>query len=76
MAVVDYGTAGGDFRVVKFVNRGSLPVFKAPTLQQRNEILYCFNRKSAPWFNLDTLAHKRFGTNTVAPAQAAPERAS
>jgi len=24
--VLDYGTAGGDFRVFNFVNRGSLPV--------------------------------------------------
>ena len=50
--------------------------FNAPTLQQRNEILYCFNRKSVPWFNLDTLAYKRFGTNALARTQAAPERAS
>jgi len=28
LAVLDYGTAGGDFRVFKFVNRGSLPVLR------------------------------------------------
>lgn len=76
LAVLDYGTAGGDFRVFKFVNRGSLPVFKAPTLQRRNEILYYFNRNFIPWSNLDTVAYKRFGTKAVAHTRAAPERAS
>ena len=50
--------------------------FKAPTLQQRNEILHFFNRNSLPWSNLDTVAYKRFGTKTVAHTRAAPERAS
>ena len=36
-----------------------------------NEILYSFSRKSVPWFNLDTLAYKRFGTNAGADTQAA-----
>src|SRR5206468_4652305 len=28
LVVLDYGTAGGDFRVFKFVNRGSLPLLE------------------------------------------------
>jgi hypothetical protein len=71
MPVLDYGTAGGDFRVSKFVNHGSLP-FKAPTLQSLNEILHCFNRNSFPWSNLDIVAYKRLGTKAVAHTRAAP----
>jgi hypothetical protein len=41
-----------------------------------NEILYSFSCKSVPWFNLDTLAYKRFGTNAGANTQAASERAA
>ncbi len=75
-AVLDYGKRGRRFQGFQIREPWIASSFNAPTLQRRNEILYCFNRKSVPWFNLDTLAYKRFGTNTVARTQAAPERAS
>src|SRR4029077_4376647 len=52
------------------------PPFTLHNSNPLNEILYCFSRKSIPWFNLDILAHKRFGADAGAHTRAAPDRAS
>jgi hypothetical protein len=75
LLLLDYGTAGGDFRVFKFANLDR-SIFKAPTLQSHNEILHYFNRNSLPWCNMDTVAYKRVGTKAVPHTRAAIGRTS
>jgi hypothetical protein len=56
-----------------FASRLPVQRFTLHNFNPLNEILYCFSRKSVPWFNLDTLTYKRFGTNAGADTQAASE---
>ena len=76
LTVLNYGTWDGDFRGFQIRESWIAFSLKAPTLQQHNEIRYCFNRNSIPRPNLDILDYDRFGTKPVADTQAAFERAS
>ncbi len=70
------GIPGSGFASRLPVQRFTLHNFTLHNFNPLNEILYCFSRKSVPWFNLDIFAYKRFGTNAGADTQAASERAS
>ena len=70
------GDQGFQVRDLQVACRFNASHFTLHNFNPLNEILYCFSRKSVPWFNLDTLAYKRFGTNAGADTQAASERAA